>query len=52
MNAKTPTNPKGAGAPKKAPTKPIFIRVPESQHKDLDRLCRDLVSEFLRQNKA
>jgi len=51
MNKKTETNPKGAGAPKQPPTKPIFIRVPESQHEALSKLCRELCSEYLRQNK-
>lgn len=35
-----------AGAPKKAPTKAIFIRVPKVDHAELDKRCRQLVSSF------
>ena len=46
MNQKTDKNPKGAGAPKKEETKPIFIRVPKVDHAELDKRCRMLVSSF------
>ena len=46
MKPKTPKNPKGAGAPKKEETKPIFIRVPKVDHAELDKLCRAVVSSF------
>ena len=46
MKPKTAKNPKGSGANKKDPTKPIFIRVPEVDHAELDRRCRELVRLF------
>ena len=46
MKPKTPKNPKGSGAPKKEPTKPIFIRVPLADHTELDKRCRELVRLF------
>lgn len=46
MKPKTPKNPKGAGAPKRECTKPIFIRVPIVDHTELDKHCRQLVSYF------
>ena len=46
MKQKTDKNPKGAGAPKKYETKPIFIRVPKVDHAELDKRCRLLVSYF------
>ena len=46
MNPKTPKNPKGAGREKKPKTKAIFIRVPETVHPTLDKLCRETVKQF------
>ena len=46
MKQKTDKNPKGSGAPKKEPSKAIFIRVPKVDHAELDKLCRELVSSF------
>ena len=46
MKLKTPKNHKGSGAPKKEPTKPIFIRVPLADHTELDKRCRELVRLF------
>ena len=46
MNPKTDKNPKGAGAPKKEETKPIFIRVPKIDHAELDKRCRLIVASF------
>ena len=46
MKQKTDKNPKGAGAPKKDETKPIFIRVPKGDHAELYKRCRELVRLF------
>lgn len=46
MKQKTDKNPKGAGAPKKEQTKPIFIRVRKVDHAELDKRCRAVVSSF------
>lgn len=46
MKPKTPKNPKGSGAPKKSPTKPIFIRVPLSDYDELLKRCKTVISSF------
>ena len=35
-----------AGAPKKAPTKPIFIRVALSDYNELLKRCKAVISSF------
>ena len=46
MNPKTETNPKGAGREKKPATKAVFIRVPDTDHPTLDKMCREVVYNF------
>ena len=49
MNPKTEKNPKGAGRVKKAKTKAVFIRVPETDHPTLDKMCREVVKQFYKE---